>query len=369
MSLASYIEDRKSPVSEFLRAQFTNERSFLASARKQVRQSITMRQDVAVRWDIIGMAFDYRLRYYFAVTPYEELVAYKGAHLFTEAQSEPLLGDLAYHWTGRRTDPIEIFDKNTGKVIYNYLAERNGGWSSIDPNHKLFFKAHELGSMVANGEIAGSASAGAPLKLEFRDFFDSLSRITQDNSPVGRKLPEDMEDELNRHCVVLALMEEAIRVSRVSNVLAKGRYVDARALIAIPKAHWIDDLRELSWRFYDEYGHLASRPFVLNPTFDGSRHVGGADADLIVDGTLIDIKCTSKNEIQADWLRQVLGYVLLDYSDRYRITGIGIYMARQGVLFQWDLEEALEKLCSGETPTIVELRDRFREVISNTSNS
>ena len=90
---------------------------------------------------------------------------------------------------------------------------------------------------------------------------------------------------------------------------------------------------------------------------------------MIVDGTLIDIKCTSKNESQADWLRQVLGYVLLDYSDRYRITGIGIYMARQGLLFRWDLEEALEELCSGETPTIVELRARFREVISNTSNS
>ena len=77
---------------------------------------------------------------------------------------------------------------------------------------------------------------------------------------------------------------------------------------------------------------------------------------MIVDGTLIDIKCTIKNEIQADWLRQVLGYVLLDHSDRYRITGIGIYMARQGLLFQWDLEEALEKLCPGTPPTIAELR-------------
>ena len=90
MSLKAYIRDRKSPIAEFLRSQFPNDRSFLADARKQVRQAATIRPVADVRWDIIGMAFDYRLRYYFAVTPYEELVAYKGARLFTEAQSECL---------------------------------------------------------------------------------------------------------------------------------------------------------------------------------------------------------------------------------------------------------------------------------------
>ena len=135
MSLTSYIEDRKSPVSEFLRTQFTNERSFLASARKQVRQSITMRRDVAVPWGIIAKALDYRIRYYFAVTLYEELVAYKGARSLTDMQSEHLSGELGYRWSGRRTDPIKIFDRVTGKIILNHLLERNGGVGNCRSKH------------------------------------------------------------------------------------------------------------------------------------------------------------------------------------------------------------------------------------------
>ena len=369
MSLTSYIEDRKSPVSEFLRTQFTNERSFLASARKQVRQSITMRQDVAVPWGIIATALDYRIRYYFAVTPYEELVAYKGARSLTEMQSEALSGELGYRWSGRRSKRIEVFERVTGKIIWNHLPERNGGWGIVDPSTELGSKAFELADRVANGEIVQQDEGDLPLKSEFAEFFYSLGRMTECNSPVRRRMPALLEDELNRHCLVLALLEEAFRSRNIDSVLAKYWYSDASALFGMVEDHWIDDLRELSWKFCEEYGHLASLPSVLNPSFDGSRHVGSADADLIVDGTLIDIKCTIKSEIRADWLRQVLGYVLLDHSDRYRITGIGIYMARQGLLFRWDLEEALDKLCSGTVPTIVELRARFREVISNTSNS
>ena len=122
---------------------------------------------------------------------------------------------------------------------------------------------------------------------------------------------------------------------------------NADSLIGIAESRWIDDLRELSWRFYDDFNHLLPLPHELNPTFDGSRDVGGADADLVVDGTLIDIKTTVEQRISNNWLWQLLGYVLLDYSDRYGINGIGLYLARQGILISWDLEEAIRGLCSG----------------------
>ena len=101
-------------------------------------------------------------------------------------------------------------------------------------------------------------------------------------------------------------------------------------------------MRNLSWRFYDNFNHLLSLPHSLNPNFDGSLDIGGADADLIVEGTLIDIKATITQKIRPDWLWQLLGYVLLDYSDRHRINSIGLYMARQGIFFQWDLETRYE---------------------------
>ena len=89
-------------------------------------------------------------------------------------------------------------------------------------------------------------------------------------------------------------------------------------------------MRKLSWKFYDDYNYLIALPHTLNPTFEGSRDVGGADADLVVNGTLIDIKTTVRPEIKPDWIRQLLGYVLLDYSVRHQIKAIGLYMARQG---------------------------------------
>lgn len=362
MSLKRHITNRKSPVSEFLRTQFPNIRDLLADPRKQVRQVSPIRQNVPVRWDIVGMALDYRIRYYFDATPCEELAGYRGARLLTEAQTQPLLDELDFHWTGNRNDRISIFEKASGKVIGGYMPELNGGWCDSSLSEELGFKATVLGERVANSEIAHESTSGAPLMTEFRDFFSSLRRITKCNSPIGKKLSQHSEDELNCHCVVLALLEEAIRTGNMNSDLATRRYNDVNALLTIAEPHWIDDLRELSWEFYDEYGYLTARPFVLNPTFEGSGDVGGADADLIVDGNLIEIKCTIKNQIQPDWLRQILGYVLLDYSDRYQITGIGIYMARQGLLFQWGLEEALEILCSGTPPTIAELRSQFKKL-------
>ena len=362
MSLKRHIEVRTSPVAKFLRSQFPNVRSFMADARKQVRQATTIRPVVGVPLDIIGVALDYRIRYYFAITPHEQLVAYRGARYLTEQQSEEASGELGFRWAGKRNDSIEIVEKTTGRVIWNHLPERNGGWGIVDPGMELGARAFALAEKVAAGEIAHEKGGTVPLKSEFRDFFDSLNRITQENSPIGTRLAQLREDELNRHCIVLAFLEQASRTHRIDGVLNASRFSDARALLSIAESHWIDDLRELSWLFFDKYGDLSSLPFVLNPTFQGSSYVGGADADLIVDGTLIDIKCTIKNDIQPNWLMQVLAYVLLDFSDKYRISGIGIYMARHGLLFQWDLDELLAELCPGETPSTAYLRERFKDV-------
>ena len=79
MSLSSHLEDKNSHIRQFLRTQFPNTRSFLAEARKMVREADTIVPDENVPWGLIGTALDYRIRYYFGITPHEELVAYKGA--------------------------------------------------------------------------------------------------------------------------------------------------------------------------------------------------------------------------------------------------------------------------------------------------
>jgi len=72
---------------------------------------------------------------------------------------------------------------------------------------------------------------------------------------------------------------------------------------------------------------------VLNPTFgSSSKMVGGADADLIINNTLMDIKTTKSLELTRDQYNQLIGYYCLyrlsgvdDLKKSHKITSIGIY--------------------------------------------
>ena len=364
MSLTKHLKNDKGPIRQFLCDEFPNTRTFLASVRKQVRQAKMIRPTTDVPWDIVAMALDYRIRYYFAVTDSEEIVAYRGARELTNSQ--PLSTSsvqLGYKWTGDMNDTITIFDTHTGKTVYNYIPDRNGGWGTGGVDDEVISEAMELGGKVVSGEHDNTGVTDLPLKSEYHNFFENLDKLTTDHPPVRTRLAPAEEDALNRHCIVLALMEQVVRTGRtLDNLLATSKF-DNKPLTCVAEPHWVGDLRGLSYYFYDNFNHLLSLPFVLNPGF------GGSDADLIVDGTLIDIKTTIKQEIKPEWLWQVLGYTLLDYSDRYRINGIGLYMSRQGILCQWDLEEALQGLRPDKHQTIDELRCRFKNLVESESSS
>ena len=77
----------------------------------------------------------------------------------------------------------------------------------------------------------------------------------------------------------------------------------------------------------------------LNPTFGyGSELVGGADADLIVDDTLIDVKTTKFLSFTQEQYNQLIGYYILsklgkiNESKDIPISRIGIYFSRHGIL-------------------------------------
>jgi hypothetical protein len=71
---------------------------------------------------------------------------------------------------------------------------------------------------------------------------------------------------------------------------------------------------------------------VLNPVFGPySAAVGGADADLIFDSTLLDIKSTvSLGYKAADWA-QVFGYAAMARAIDIPVERAGIYFARYGL--------------------------------------
>ncbi|MGY5059991.1 hypothetical protein ACWDFR_39005 [Streptomyces sp. 900105755] len=103
---------------------------------------------------------------------------------------------------------------------------------------------------------------------------------------------------------------------------------------------------------------------VCGPTFAGSNHVGGADADFIVSGRLIDCKATiHPQRISRDQLYQLAGYLLLDYDNRYGIERVGLYLSRQGQLIEWEAEQLLRLL--GARRPLPELRRACRTVLTS----
>ncbi|MBB5642761.1 hypothetical protein [Cryobacterium roopkundense] len=80
--------------------------------------------------------------------------------------------------------------------------------------------------------------------------------------------------------------------------------------------------------------------FEPNPVFTGSMLVGGADADWIIGDVLIDSKAYADLTVPKlrDFLRQLLGYVMLDCDDSLRIRTVGVWLPRQGLTKTWGLE-------------------------------
>ncbi len=102
----------------------------------------------------------------------------------------------------------------------------------------------------------------------------------------------------------------------------------------------IEDLRALI-KLVRRKDFNAESKVYFNPTFGkGSMMVGGADADMIIDDTLIDIKVTKILKLERKYLNQLIGYYLLsliggvnnNVKDR-PIKNIGIYFARHGLLW------------------------------------
>lgn len=69
-----------------------------------------------------------------------------------------------------------------------------------------------------------------------------------------------------------------------------------------------------------------------------SYWIGGADADIIDSGCLIDVKCV-KNITATAFVRQTIAYALIDVDNEHRLDSIGIYLARQGILWEIPLED------------------------------
>jgi len=145
------------------------------------------------------------------------------------------------------------------------------------------------------------------------------------------------------------LIRQTIRMSYIDPVYRSGfgaEYIGTNA-----DELDIDDI-ETQFKLIEPGLYKSENVCLLNPTFyEASSLVGGADADFIFDGKLIDIKTTKNLNLKLNDFYQIIGYLLL-----YRISGVfcnygiedseinqlGLYYSRYSYLFLFDVNEIIK---------------------------
>lgn len=122
----------------------------------------------------------------------------------------------------------------------------------------------------------------------------------------------------------------------------------------------------------------------LNPAFNLSLKVGGADADVIVDDRLIDLKTSKYLRVSLQNLLQLAGYAALQSMGGVAINGrsyppvkiqkVEIYFARFDRLASWHLDElfpksGFERFCTAFSDEIIRDEKLRSERTPSTSNT
>lgn len=208
-------------------------------------------------------------------------------------------------------------------------------------------KAAEAAKMLSRQRPIGARA----IEVE-RAAVETIKRL----EPGHRDLTRQGWRDLCVCCLVLARFEQFSRHERPSPTIDKRLVEPLRRVsgldefvsLALPPDA-IADLGHLgpsAWEEHRGWGDV--HPLVLNPDFEQSRALGGADADLVVAHRLIELKTTAKTRIvRREILWQLLGYVLADTSDEHAIREVGIVAPRWRSSISWPVGDLINHLTLG----------------------
>jgi hypothetical protein len=183
--------------------------------------------------------------------------------------------------------------------------------------------------------------------------FDSDTKeVSYNETELGKKARAFIEqakinysDYLSSGQVTDQLLESTLLLAQIEMIFRSGRIDDN---FGISYKEDVEDLQNLV-EIIEPEQFRTKELCLLNPTFgEASDLVGGADADLLIDETLIDIKTTKNLQLKRDDFDQILGYVVLhnissigDISPKPRITNVAIYFSRHAYLHVMSLRDII----------------------------
>jgi hypothetical protein len=132
------------------------------------------------------------------------------------------------------------------------------------------------------------------------------------------------------------LIEATVKLARFDVIYRIG-LLDPQLFARVPK-RLIDDLDAMLALVMPRH-FRAQKRCILNPRFgSASRLVAGADADLVIDDSLIDVKTSKHLTFERQIFNQIMGYYVLsciggvDGRLPAGIKHVGVYYARYGIL-------------------------------------
>ncbi|MGC8483654.1 MAG: hypothetical protein ACP5OE_08445 [Thermodesulfobium sp.] len=154
---------------------------------------------------------------------------------------------------------------------------------------------------------------------------------------VAKEYKEKRAAFLSRGILTRDFVEVTIRFARMDSIFRAGVYDDVEKEVDPLD---IEDMIALYNLIPDEF-KKSSAPILLDPTFgEASKKVGGADVDLIMGDTIIDIKTTKEMKLDEYVWSQIVGYlVLADEAHTNdgilpKIENLGLYFSRYGYLWK-----------------------------------
>lgn len=324
MSLTSLLQ--KKPVRQKFYAEF--EKPLLAGRPKPIAEPQTE------NYSLVGTAFDYAARMFLR-------------RKYGRAHRQPWVAEItleqanrALHPRNRRDLALSVFGLGAGisamasDIVSDLTNSQNGlsgtfmcaladkGIRTAPPFYSFLLKERRLHTFIERAFVA-----------EMKSVVDSALACERD-SVSGKRL---RLAEVCRHCLQLAQIDPLYRVGIAAPSLGDVDSGD------------VDDLSNLL-RLFSKQTWLQNHKLVLlNPTFRrASRLVGGADADLVLDDMLVDIKCTKHRVFSGEMFHQLLGYYILSRiggiegtPQKHRIRHLGVYFARHGELYRIPVESYL----------------------------
>ncbi len=150
---------------------------------------------------------------------------------------------------------------------------------------------------------------------------------------------------LKKGTITNDLIESAISLATLDPIFRAGV---GHEQIGISHKDDIKDLKNLIGAV-DRKAFCSKKLCMVNPTFgDASVLVGGADADLVIDQKIIDVKTTKKLALDRSAFDQILGYYILHHiagvgelQPKPKITKLAIYFSRYGYFHEMNVSDLI----------------------------